>query len=117
MFVGEDIPDGSTIDATADYTEGLGDFENIMALDVTDISTTGSGSFTGSIANPHDITVDGPIGINVACFDSDGQLLSVDHGFADRDQIDSGATATFTIRRFDAPACDILAAGAGGYDQ
>lgn len=117
VFAGDPLPEGATIEEPAvDYTEGLGDFENIVALDVDELDAPG-GQFTGTVANPHDIEVDGPISVGVACLDDDGSLVDVVDTYADRDRIEAGGEATFTIDLFgDDLDCAGVLAGASGYD-
>jgi hypothetical protein len=122
VFVGaDDLPVDATIDSPAiDYTTGLGDFENIVTIDVTDLTPIESDfdDFTGTITNPHDIEVTGPISIGLACLDDAGRLTGVFSTFADRDNIEPGGTSTFTISLYgDDVACDGYLVGASGYTE
>ena len=120
VYVGpDDLPPDATIDNPAiDYTTGLGDFENIVTLDVDDLTPLDSDfdDFTGTLTNPHDIEVTGPISVGLACLDDTGGLTGVFSTFADRDTIEAGGTSTFTISMYgDDVACDGYLAGASGY--
>ena len=120
VYVGpDDLPPDATIDNPAiDYTTGLGDFENIVTLDVDELTVLDAGfdDFTGTLTNPHDIEVTGPISVGLACLDDTGGLTGVFSTFADRDTIEAGGTSTFTISMYgDDVACDGYLAGASGY--
>ena len=122
VYVGPDaLRSSATIDNPAiDYTTGLGDFENIVTVDVTDLTTLDSDfdDFTGTLTNPHDIEVTGPISVGLACLDDTGGLTGVFSTFADRDTIEPGGTSTFTISMYgDDVPCDGYLAGASGYTE
>lgn len=114
---GKQLPDDAAVDSpNVDYRTGLGDFENIIALEIEKLERVSDG-FTGSLTNPHELDVDGPIDVTLACLNGDGELLDVLGTFADRDSVEAGGTATFTVDLFgDEPDCDGLLAGSSGYD-
>jgi hypothetical protein len=116
VYAGFDLPDDVTLEQISiDYTDGLGRFENITAVDATDVSASAE-RVTGTLINPHDVEVDGPISVALACLDDGGALVSVHSTFADRDAIDPGGSSTFTVdsysRTFD---CAGIILGASGY--
>jgi len=120
VYVGpDDLPPDATIDSPAlDYTVGHGEFENIVTLDVDELTVLDDGfdDFTGTLTNPHDIEVTGPISVGLACLDDTGGLTGVFSTFADRDNIEPGGTSTFTLSMYgDDVACDGYLAGASGY--
>lgn len=118
----DDLPSDATVDSpSVDYTTGLGDFENIVAVDVEEVTALGDDSFddfTGTISNPHDIDVTGPLSVSMACLDDDGSLTGVFSTYADRDDLETEGTSTFTIGLYgdDVPCGDYLA-GASGYSE
>ena len=112
-----ELPGDATLaDPAVDYTDGLGDFENIVALDVEEFAAT-DGGFTGTVANPNDAADAGPIGVEVACLDNSGTAVDVLSTFADRDDIEPDGAATFTVDMFgdDPDECAGTMAGASGY--
>ena len=119
VYAGPDtLPESAGVeDVSIDYTEGLGEFENIVELDVEEVTHTGD-AFTGRISNPHDIAVTGPVGVAVACLDGEGSIDAVFSTYADRDDIDAGGTSTFTADMYgDEADCSSLLAGASGYSD
>jgi hypothetical protein len=105
----------SVDDPAIDYTEGLGDYENIVQLDVEELEAT-DGGFTGQLANPHDLEVGGPIDVTIACLDGDGVVTEIFSTFADRDDIEAGGSSSFTANIYsDQPDCAGLIAGTSGY--
>ena len=52
------LPPGSTVeDLRVQYRDGLGDFENIVTVNIENFEHLASGDFTGDAVNPHDIEV------------------------------------------------------------
>jgi hypothetical protein len=97
VYAGFDLPADVTLDqVSVDYTTGVGSFENIFAVDVTEVSVS-TQRVTGTISNPHDVEVSGPVSVGLACIDESGMLMAVTRSFADRDDIEAGGTSTFTI--------------------
>lgn len=117
VLTDDNLPGGATIEEpTIDYTNGLGDFETIVVLEIEAFELL-DGSLTGTVANPHDIDVEGPIGVGVACLDNEGNLIDVIADFADRDTIEAGGTSSFTISFFGQTlVCDGVLVAASGYD-
>lgn len=118
VYAGPDrLPqDGRLSDPAIDYTQGLGEFENIVTVDVTELEVD-SKRATGTLKNPHSIVVTGPISVSIACLSSEGQLTTVYSTFADREQIEPGGSSTFTVDRYDDHACRGQLAGASGYTE
>jgi hypothetical protein len=117
VYVSYDLPDGLTLEQISiDYTTGLGDFENIVGVDVTDVSSSAD-RVTGTLTNPHDVGIDGPVSVGLACLDDAGALMGVHSTFADRDAIDSGGSSTFTVESYGRPLdCAGIILGASGFD-
>lgn len=70
----------------------------------------------GIVVNETDNTVQGPVSVNVICFDEAGTTVTGTHGgFTDADTIAPGGTASFSVDLFDGP-CPNFAVGASGYD-
>lgn len=116
VFTGTDkLPDGATMDrVSVDYTVGLGDFENIVSVDVSEVDVNESRA-TGTVSNPHDIPVDGPISVAIACLDAEGNLATVYSSFTDRDNLEAGGESTFTLNLFESTPCDGVLVGASGF--
>jgi hypothetical protein len=97
VFAARDLPAEVTLDQiSVDYTTGVGRFENIVAVDVTEV-TLSEERATGTITNPHDVEISGPISVDLACLDDGGSLTATLGSYADRDSIGVGETSTFTI--------------------
>jgi hypothetical protein len=97
VYAGFDLAANVTLEqVSVDYTTGVGSFENILAVDVTEVSVS-TQRVTGTISNPHDAEVSGPVSIDMACLDDSGTLMAVTGAFADRDGMEAGGTSTFTI--------------------
>lgn len=116
VYASMDLPDDVTLEQISiDYTTGLGDFENIVVVDVTDVSASAE-RVTGTLTNPHDVGVDGPISVGFACLDDGGALVAVHSTFADRDGIDPGGSSTFTVEFYGrALDCAGVILGASGF--
>lgn len=113
------LPDGASIpDLRVDFTEGLGDFENITSLDIENFEELPNGDLTGDATNPHDEVVTGPISIETACLSSDGEV-SHDFAFADNDTVDAGESAIWTISNYggESAECAVRLVGASGYSE
>jgi hypothetical protein len=118
VYAGYDLPANITLEQiNVDYTTGLGSFENIFAVDVTEVSVSPQ-RVTGTISNPHDVEVSGPISVGMACLDDSGTLIAVAGSFADRDGIEAGGTSTFTIDFYGSEMnCAGVILGSSGYED
>ncbi|WP_150461069.1 hypothetical protein [Nesterenkonia ebinurensis] len=113
-----DLPAGSEIpDLRVKYTEGLGSFENIITLDIDNFEQLPSGDLTGDVVNPHDVTVTGPISVDIVCL-SDGGRVTDDRSFTDSDEVDPGDYTTWTISSYGGSSeCVVRLLSASGYDM
>lgn len=112
------IPVGSSIpDLRIQFTEGLGDFENIIAVDVENFEQLPNGDLTGDVKNPHDITVSGPISVASSCLAADGKVKRQDT-FTDGDTAPAGESVTWTMSSYgDRPEkCVVRLLGASGFE-
>ena len=76
----------------------------------------GFDDFVGTLTNPPDVEVTGPISVGLACHDDTGGPTGVLSTFADRDTIEPGGTSTLTISVYgDDVPCDGYLVGASGY--
>lgn len=117
VWIGEELPDGATLDdAQVDYTDGLGQYENIVQIDIDQIEFL-EGQITGTVSNPHDIEVSGPISVGVVCLGGDGIPTKVVSSYTDRDDVQAGGTSTFSMMLFDPLDCAGTLAGSSGYDM
>lgn len=112
-----ELPAGATIpDPQIDFTEGIGSFENLIALDIENFEELGSGDLTGDVTNPHDVTVSGPISVDSVCFSADEELTHFS-AFADQDSVDPESSSTWTLSSYrDVPDCSVRLIGAQGFD-
>lgn len=111
------LPAGASIpDLNIDFTEGLGQFENIIGLDIENFEELGNGDLTGDVTNPHEMTVDGPINIDTVCLSPDGQL-TYDSAFADNDSVKADAASTWTISSYsETPECEVRLLSSSGFE-
>lgn len=114
------LPAGSSIpDLRLQFTEGLGDFENIVTLDVENFEQLPSGDFTGDVTNPHDIEVSGPISVDSTCLTADGRILQRSD-FTDGDTVTPGGSVTWTLSTYDddtAKDCALTLVSASGFES
>lgn len=119
VYVGPNELEGveaSIEDPAIDFEEGVMEFENITALDIESIEVIEGGSFTGSVSNPHEVEVGGPIGVVVGCLDEAGTLEAIFSTYTDRDDVEAGGSSSFTIDTYGAePDCAALMVGASGF--
>jgi len=100
-----------------DYTEGIGEFENTIQIDVVEVEDVGD-EWTGEVSNPHDVDVDGPVSVAIGCLDGEGNLRAVESSYTDRDDIEAGGSSTYAVRKGrDHPGCEALMAGSSGYED
>jgi hypothetical protein len=114
----DDVPEGASLEQISiDYTTGLGDFEDMLAVDITDVDVTEERA-TGTLANPHEVEVDGPISVVFACLDDAGSLIGLWSTYADRDSVEAGGSSTFTMDFYsDEVDCAGVIAGGSGYNH
>lgn len=113
------LPDGASIpDLRVDFTEGLGDFENITVLDIENFEELPNGDLTGDATNPHDAEVTGPIGVDSLCLSGD-ERVTYTSTFADNDTVAPGEAAIWTISNYggEIPECAVRLVGASGYSE
>lgn len=111
------LPSGATIpDLDVDFTEGLGTFESVVTLDIENFEELSNGDLTGDVANPHDISVGGPIGIDTVCLSGD-DVVTYHDTYGDKDDLDAGAATTWTLSSYrETPECAVRLLSASGYD-
>jgi hypothetical protein len=114
----DDVPQGASLDQISiDYRSGLSEFEDILAVDITDLDATAERA-TGTLANPHDVEVTGPISVVLACLDDSGTLTRTWSTFADRDNVEADGSSTFTVDFYgDGTDCAGVIAGGSGYNH
>lgn len=114
-----ELPAGSSIpDLRIQFEEGLGEFENIIALDVENSEQLKNGDLVGDVINPHDVTVTGPISVTTACLTTDG-TVSERNDFTDGDTVPAGGSVTWTISSYgEKPEkCALRLVGASGFEE
>lgn len=88
-------------------------FENIRDLDIAEVDHIDN-RIVGFLHNPYEETVNGPIGVEVFCFDEDNTLLSRHRGFTDQDTAAPDRDVPFAIQILgDAPCPIYLVTGSG----
>lgn len=100
--------------AGRDYIAGLEITEsNVVQQQRYGTTTT---QIVGSILNPLQGTVNGPISVFVLCLDASGNPALVRETIAEGDDLPAGATTTFAASIYD-QACDSYLVGASGYNE
>lgn len=105
-------PQGSIYSINATWTAGSSD-EYRKDVKVTELNQL-SDRIVGSVANPYNYTVSGPISVDVMCFDNNGQPLSTHGGFTAQDSLGPNATGSFQISLYN-ESCPLFLIAAGGY--
>lgn len=108
------LDDAVLIDPAITYATGDDPPNSRLALPITTLET-GAGQATVTISNPHDVPARPPITVMVACVGTDGDITGMLTGTIDGEELAPGATVTLTLTRSDAPTCNGVLAGAGGY--
>ncbi|MEX0833594.1 MAG: hypothetical protein WD276_06955 [Actinomycetota bacterium] len=90
-----------------DSTETIRDLELVEANHVRE-------QIVGSVRNPSDSEVAGPIGVSLMCFSSNGRVLHHEIAFANEDALPPGGSATFNVDLLDRE-CPAFLAGASGF--
>lgn len=118
VYIGmDDLPADVVLDEPSiDYDEGVGDYENEVSVDVAEPEKL-EDSIIGAVVNPHDIPVTGPISVQVACFNADGELTTVAGSFAERDDLEPGDSSTFEISFYGDFDCDSGVLAASGFSD
>jgi len=75
-----------------------------------------TGHIVGTVVNPLQVTVTGPISVLAMCFDANGQPTKTVSGFAEGDELAIGASTTFSADYYESP-CPAYLVGASGYNQ
>lgn len=89
-------------------------FIGIYDLTIQESSYLGD-RIVGTAVNNLDVTLQGPFGVEAACFGSDGSLLGVASDFAAADVVDPGAEIPFQVTIYNVASCDIYLVGSSGY--
>lgn len=118
VYIGtDDLPEDVTLDdPSIDFDEGVGDFENEVAVDVAEPEQLDD-AIIGKVVNPHEIPVTGPISVQIACFNEAGDLTTVKGSFAERDELEPGDSSTFEISFFGDFDCSAGVLAASGYSN
>lgn len=104
------FPEGSTFDIDV-AGEEVGTY--FRPITITEINNTGD-AIIGGLSNDTDVEVTGPISVQVLCFAADGTTIGSHGGYAEQDDLDSGATGSFSISLY-GDECPIGLAAASGY--
>lgn len=116
VYFSADPPQDSTFDvtATAESYESGGTFFGSAPLKITELNTTRD-AIVGIATNDGTAKVSGPISVKVLCLAQDGSVLSEESGFAGLDDVEPGATTSFTINFYGDPVCGQFLITASGY--
>ncbi|MGO3255495.1 FxLYD domain-containing protein [Glutamicibacter ardleyensis] len=113
VYFGSDIPSSSKIDFTvaSQPVQGEAYFQD---LTVDQANVVGK-SITGQATNNSELTLNGPYGVQVTCFDEKGKLLSTygDFGKPDAD-LKPGQSISFQVDQYGG-SCPTFLLGASGY--
>lgn len=118
VFFGSDMPSDTSYEFTIDSSDAPSQFGGAVDLvPVESNSTEGTlgAQIIGVLSNATDETVSGPLGVSVACFDTNGtSLLDVKISFAEASELAPDGTTSFSVNLFDGD-CANYAIGASGY--
>jgi hypothetical protein len=70
----------------------------------------------GTAINEQSETIQGPIGVDAACFGADGSLLGIANDFAAAETAASGEAIPFQVTLYNVASCDLYLIGASGYN-
>jgi len=104
------FPEGSTFDIDV-AGEDVGTY--FRPITITEINNTGD-AIIGGLSNDTEVEVTGPISVQVLCFAADGTTIGSHGGYAEQDDLASGATGSFSISLY-GDECPIGLAAASGY--
>lgn len=90
-------------------------FIGIYDLTILESSYLGD-RIVGTATNNLDVSLQGPFGVDAACFGADGSLLGIASDFAAVDVADPGAQVPFQITLYNVASCDIYLVGGSGFN-
>lgn len=95
---------------SAESTYFIGQFD----LVIQDSSYLGD-RIVGTAINEQSEVIQGPIGVDAACFGADGSLLGVANDYAAAETAASGETIPFQVTLYNIAPCDLFLIGASGF--
>lgn len=113
-FDGAQLPADAVFefDAEADAPGGA-----LSRLDlVVDEATLIDDRVVGVLSNPHAETLQGPIGITLTCFSTDGILLGFHEGYSDKETAEPGETVPFQVTLQGGTSCPAFLVAGSGYN-
>jgi hypothetical protein len=116
LYFGDvNLPEGTTFDLATEYEPAgasIEEFENTRDLEVTEVSLV-ENRIVGLLRNQYGETITGPISIEVACFDPQGQMLGPEDSYADRDTVTAGESIPYQVELYE--DCPVYLVTASGY--
>ena len=109
---GAKFPDGTQYEISASWHKGDSDDSN-LGLQIAEINKL-EDRIVGILKNPYAQKVNGPISVDVICFDESGHPISTVSDFADQDSVSAGGTASFQVK-FYGGSCPRFLLAADGY--
>jgi hypothetical protein len=111
------LPSGAKIDIQLGSTPAADNtFENIRDLQgvrANRVKGSYSVNIVGQVINQYTDPVTGPIGVDVACFDTSGHILFTDRDFASPDTLAPNQKASYTVNL--SGACPVYLVAGSGY--
>lgn len=114
VYFGDPLPKGTTFEVTATGEEVDDLWTNRVDLPITEHNIKG-GKVIVLMTNPTEEQVEGPMGIGLVCFNSDGVPTDIRSGYADQDNLPAGGTASGDIDFYSDGVCKRFIIGASGY--
>jgi hypothetical protein len=114
----EDLPEGTTVDATANGEE-VGDEPGTLPTAIIEHNLA-TGEFddpqiVGTARNDNETRIEGPISVLAMCFDEASAPLSATGDFLDVETLDARQAGSFSVEIFDEAGCPRYLVGASGY--
>jgi hypothetical protein len=91
-------------------------FENQRDLEVVEAALV-DGRVVGTLRNGYEEPLNGPFGVQVACFDTSGGLTYLKKVYTPEQHADAGAQATFQATFFEPVDCSRFLLAGGGFSQ
>lgn len=113
VYFSSSVPSGVKFDFTVQSSgveTGTLSGASLKVVEANLVGKTIVGTATNSTGKP----LDGPLGVNLSCFDRSGALIGTSISFARPDKVEANGTATFQIDLFNQP-CPTFLVGVRGY--
>ncbi len=116
-FGGAALPPDTTFEIDVEALPvGEDEFENQRDLDVVEAAYV-DGRVVGTLRNGYDEPLNGPFGVQVACFDAGGALLDLEQVYTPEQGAAPGEPVTFQAPLFGTFDCPLFLVAGGGFSR